>query len=227
MTATRTFVGRRVELKEFVRVLEDPRGQAVVVVGQIGIGKTWLLNKMAEVAKSHSGLRCGVVKYEVTPTDGVDSIMELMMDHAFEAGHVEERSLDGTHRRLEQWRSLLNVLNLGNLVMSLRRDPAKNARDQFLERLRLISSRMAENDRALFIIDPEKYMQVDSDQCWAVVVRDLPDRIKLIFAQRPDDALYSSEAFGNLKNVFHIPSRSLEPLDSEAVDDLLGNNILG
>jgi len=38
------------------------------------MGKTWLVNKMAEIAESHPELKCGWVRYEVTPTDSGSSI---------------------------------------------------------------------------------------------------------------------------------------------------------
>ncbi len=50
MAEQKIFVGRKDELEQFGKVLEDPKGQAVIVVGQAGMGKTWLVNKMAEVA---------------------------------------------------------------------------------------------------------------------------------------------------------------------------------
>jgi tetratricopeptide (TPR) repeat protein/energy-coupling factor transporter ATP-binding protein EcfA2 len=221
MAAERIFVGRTQELEQFKKVLEDPQGQAVLVVGQAGMGKTWLINKMAEIAENHPKLKCGWVRYEVTPTDSVDSTMALMMDNAFEAAQITEGSFDGTERRLEQWRSFLNVFNIGDLAMSLRRDPARNTRDQFLERLTLISRRMPENGRAIFIIDPEKYMQKESDQSWAIVVKSLPEKIKFAFAQRPEDVLVDSEVFDVLNNVVWIPGKDLDVLSDEDVHDLV------
>ncbi len=38
------FVGRHKELDAFRRVLADPQGQAVLIVGQEGMGKTMLAN---------------------------------------------------------------------------------------------------------------------------------------------------------------------------------------
>jgi tetratricopeptide (TPR) repeat protein/energy-coupling factor transporter ATP-binding protein EcfA2 len=218
MAAGRIFVGRKKELEQFKKVLEDPQGQAILVVGQAGMGKTWLINKMAELAES---LKCGWVRYEVTPTDSVDSTMALMMDNAFESAQVTEKSFDGTERRLEQWRSFLNVFNIGDLVMSLRRDQQRHTREQFLERLNLISERMPKDGRAIFIIDPEKYMQKESDQSWAIVVKSLPEKIKFVFAQRPEDVLVGSETFGALKNVVQIPGEDLDVLSEEDIDDLV------
>ncbi len=227
MIEKKIFVGRKAELEQFIKALEYPQGQAILVVGQTGMGKTWLINKMAEIAEKHPYLKCGWVRYEVTPTDSVDSTTALMMDNAFEAAQVTERSFDGTTRRLEQWRSFLNVFNIGDLIMSLQRDPQRSTRDQFLERLRLVSDRMPEGGRAIFIIDPEKYMQEKSDQPWAIVVRDLPEKIKFVFAQRPEDVLVESETFERLNNVVSIPQENLDVLEDEAVDDLLNQRIGG
>ncbi len=142
MDAEKIFVGRKTELEKFKKVLENPEGQSVLVIGNRGMGKTWLINKMAELAQNHPNIKCGCVRYEVTPTDSVVSTMALMMDNAFEAAQLKEGSFNGTARRVEQWRSLLNVINIGDLVMSLRRDPAKDTREQFQERLQMISKRM-------------------------------------------------------------------------------------
>jgi len=221
MAEEKIFVGRKDELEQFKKVLAEPGGQAVLVVGQAGMGKTWLINKMAEAAEKHPELKCGWVRYEVTPTDSVDSTMALMMDNAFETAEVIEKSRDATPRRLEQWRAFLNVFGIGDLMLSLRRDTAKNTREQFLERLRLISKRMPKNGRAVFIIDPEKYMQEKSDQSWAIVVKQLPEKIKFIFAQRPEDVLVDSETFGALGNVVCVPQKRLDVLDETAVDELL------
>ncbi len=225
MAQDKIFVGRKAELEQFKKVLEDPKGRAVLIVGHRGMGKTWLINKMAELAENHPNLKCGHVRYEVTPTDSVDSTMALMMDNAFEAAQVVEGSFNSTPRRLQQWKALLNVINIGDLVMSLRRDPAKNTREQFLERLHLISKRMPKNGRAIFIIDPEKYMQKDSDQSWAIIIKELPDKIKLIFAQRTEDVLVESATFASLDNISRIPEKGLGALEEQAVDDLLDRRV--
>ncbi|MFH1738607.1 MAG: AAA family ATPase [bacterium] len=116
MADKQIFVGRKAELKQFEEVLAAPEGQAVLVVGQAGMGKTMLVEKMAELAVSRPDLKCGAVRYEVISTDSPNSTMSHMLDHAFEAARVTEGSFDGTNRRREQWRALLNVVNIGDLV---------------------------------------------------------------------------------------------------------------
>jgi len=220
------FVGRKEELEAFAKVLERPEGEAVLVVGQAGMGKTWLVNRMARLAEEHPDLKCGWVRYEVTPTDSVDSTMAIMMDNAFEAARTEPGSFDNVPQRRKQWIALLKTVvpkggEIAELIESLRRNPAKNTREQFLERLGLISKRMPENGRAVFIIDPEKYMQKDSDQSWAIVVKELPEKVKLVFPQRPEDVLVGSETLDVLDNVVCIPDKDLDVLDEKAVDELL------
>jgi len=195
-------------------------------VGQAGMGKSWLLGRMAQLAEKHPDLKCGYVRYEVTPTDATDATMELMMDHAFEAAQAQEGSLDKTDRRRKQWVALFKTFvpkgsEIAELVQSLRRDPQKNARDQFLERLRLISKRMPENGRALFAIDPEKEMQPRSADSWRLVVRELPEKIKFLFGQRPADELVKSNTFLALSNVIRIPEGRLGVLADTEVDDLV------
>jgi energy-coupling factor transporter ATP-binding protein EcfA2 len=221
MANSEIFVGRKEELNEFTKALEGSRGQAIIVVGNRGMGKTWLVNRMAKLASEHPTLKCGFVRYEVTPNTSPDSTMTTMMDNAFEAGQVKEGSFDGTKRGLEQWRSFLNVFNLGDLVLSLRRDQAKDTKQQFLERLELISKTMPKNGRAIFIVDPEKEMAEKSDQDWAIVVKNLPEKIKLIFAQRTEDALVGSEVIDGLDNVVRIPDKILDTLSEEDVDELV------
>lgn len=61
MAGEKVFVGRKKELKHLRKVLKGRRGQAVLVVGQAGMGKTWLMNRMAEVVQNDPKLRCGCV----------------------------------------------------------------------------------------------------------------------------------------------------------------------
>ena len=216
------FVGREDELRQWARVVASPEGQAVLVVGQEGIGKTLLLKRMVDAAMEHPDLKCGSVRYEVTPTDSVDGILIRMINDAYQAAHRTEGSFSGTKKRREQWRAFLNVFQVGDLWMSLRSQDQRGVREQFLGTLERVSEKMPENGRAIFVIDPEKYMQEDSDQAWAIVIRDLPPKVKVLFAQRPDDVLASSDIFRRLGNVQRIPKDDLSVLEDDAVDELIG-----
>jgi hypothetical protein len=41
MTADKIFVGRKAELEQFKKVIEDPKDQAVLIVGQARRKKRW------------------------------------------------------------------------------------------------------------------------------------------------------------------------------------------
>jgi len=226
MDEQRTFVGRQAELNRFREILEDPRGQGIVVVGQAGMGKTWLLDRMTYLATQHPTLKCGWVRYEVTPTDSSDSTMALMMDHAFEAAQTSEGSFGATDRSSKQWAALFKTFipkgdDILELLASLRRDPQRHTREQFIDRLRLISQRMSPEGRALFVIDPEKYMCKGCADSWRLVMRELPDKIKFVFAQRPEDELIGSDGFMAQDNVIRLPNDPLGVLASEEVEDLI------
>ncbi len=217
------FVGRHAEIEQWKDVLSSPEGRAVLVVGQEGMGKTFLLDKMGELAVHHPDLRCGCVRYNVTSEDSAEDTLSSMLDLSFEAANTRARSLDPTRQRLKQWKAFLDVFGIGKLVMSLRRDPQRNIRDQFIARLELISGRMSENDRAVFLVDSDKHMRKGSDEGWASVVRRLPPKVKLVFAQRPEDCLLSSAPFASCGEavVCIPPQKNLGVLDEGAIEDLL------
>lgn len=85
MTEGKIFVGRKVELEQFKKVLGDPKGQAILVVGQVGMGNTWLVNKMAEIAEYNPFIKCICLRYEVTPTDPANTVMISITNDAADA----------------------------------------------------------------------------------------------------------------------------------------------
>jgi tetratricopeptide (TPR) repeat protein len=215
------FVGRKTELDQWESVLADPCGQAVLVVGQQGYGKTWLLDRMAQCALLHPGLKCGAVRYEMTETQSPAVIMAAMIDDAFEAGDTTPGLLGSSPRGREQWRAFLNVFKIGDLVASLRRVPEKDTRKQLVSWVHRVAEELDDDGRAVFIIDPEKYMPPGSADDWRLVVQKLPDRIKLVFAQRPDGRLVTNADFLRLGKLVRIPSGDLDVLDAQAVDELI------
>lgn len=220
MSSEKYFVGRKDILLQFDEFLKCSKGQAALVVGQQGMGKTMLLEQMMKRAIENPELECACIRHEVVETDSVDATMDEILDQAYYEAEIGPPPPD---RQTEQLRVLLNVIKIGDLVMSLKRDPPLNARDQFLKRLGRISAKMPKNGRTLFIIDPNKYMQLKSDQAWAAVLQKLPDKIKIVFAQRPEDVLASSDQLCGCSNVIRLPQHEngLDALDDCAVTELV------
>ena len=229
MAEGRPFVGREAELERFEEFLLDRAGQAAIVVGQAGMGKTWLVERMAAVAQEHPDLKCGCVRYELTSNDSPDVVMDRMMDDAFRAAQVAEGSFDNTAKRRKQWYALLKTMvpkgkDIAELVKSFERNQQRPTREEFLDRLRMISAKMGDAGRAVFVLDPLEYLDKDEDRYaeeWAVVAGGLPEKIKIVFAQRPEDVLVRYRKFAQRENVVRIPQGGLGRLDKEAVGELL------
>ncbi len=229
MAEGRPFVGRKAELERFEEFLLDRAGQMAIVVGQAGMGKTWLVERMAAFAQEHSDLNCGCVRYELTSNDSPDVVMERMMDDAFRAGQVVEGSFDNTAKRREQWYALLKTMipkgkDIAELIKSFERNQQRPTREEFLDRLRMISAKMGDAGRAVFVLDPLEYLDKEEDKYaeeWAVVAGGLPEKIKIVFAQRPEDVLVRYRKFAQRGNVVRIPQGDLGRLDEEAVGELL------
>ena len=85
MDEHRIFVGRKDELDRFKQLLQDPRGQAIIVVGGKGRGKSWLVDKMTEEAEDGLDYHVVPLRYSVTPTDPVGTVMNEIMNNAADA----------------------------------------------------------------------------------------------------------------------------------------------
>lgn len=227
MTEENLFVGREAELKRFDDLLQSPDGQAIIVSGQPGMGKTALLDRITELLPNRPDLKCGAVRYEVTRTQSPESIMASMIDHAYEAANKKPGFFTISQQGRKQWATLFEVLipkadKVVKLKQSLQMNPQQSTRDQFIDRLNLISQSMPDNGRAVFIIDPEKYLQKDNADDWRLVIQKLPPKIKFLIAQRPDDILVNDANFKAVPNVTYIPETGeLHGLSDDAVEDLI------
>ena len=223
------FVGRREELARWEQVLGDPRGQAVLIVGPSGMGKTFLADRMAQRAREHPTLSCGAIRYEATENDSVDPVLGRMLSDAYDAAGVKQGSFAPTAHRREQWRALLNVVKVGDLLASLREEHKLSRRDEFVKQMSYVSQKMSDRGRAVFIIDAKKTLHAGSDQDWAIVVRGLPPKVKLVFGQRSEDVLVDSALFRGLAAeglAVRIPDGDLDVLDDEGVEQLVADSAL-
>ena len=64
MAEGKIFVDRKAELEQFKEVLKDPMGQAVLVVGQAGMGKSWLIDKSAKFVENCHEIKSRKLCYE-------------------------------------------------------------------------------------------------------------------------------------------------------------------
>ena len=216
-------MGRKDELTQFRQLLADTAGRAILITGQQGMGKSTLARRLLEEA-ARPPLICGSVTYEVTATDPPEAIMERMVEEGWAASQVAGSFSADPHRR-RQWKAIFQTLPTGTklltLIAALRRPSKRSAREQLTHALARLSDGLPEHHRVLFFIDSEKRMSEGSEDPWCLLVRQLPPKILLLFAQRPDDALASSAAFSRLPNVARLPETELSPFTPDEIDDLL------
>ena len=227
-----TFVGRTQELEQWSRLLAEPagRGQAVVVIGKYGMGKTWLLEKMIQTAQEHKTLKCFTARYIMGPGESPGMILRIILDDMFQAARYMAGTLNATGKRFEQWIPIYQKLGIFlnqsvtdfRILERLRFDSRKNIFDQFTTRLKLLSDMMPEHGRLLLAIDPELDTMASRVELWTQVVKDIPPKVIFLFAQRYKDSLAINEEFQSQNNVHFIPSPEQQP---QGLADLQENEI--
>ena len=225
--ATRTFVGRKQELDQWAALLANTSdvGQAIVVVGKYGMGKTWLLEHMILKAQENEALCCFAARYVMGPGESPGMILRAILEDLFQAARYEAGSLDAEGKRFEQWTRIYRKLNLFSshteadfrLLDQLRFNNRKNIFEQFTNRLTLLSNQMPDNGRLLFAIDPELDTLLARIELWTHVVKNLPPKVIFLFAQRYKDSLSLNDEFRTQSNVHFVPSIKLQP---QGLDDL-------
>jgi len=210
-----TFSGRKQELDQWSTLLADPAdtGQAVVVVGKYGMGKTWLLDQMVIRALENEDLRCFSARYIVGPGESPGMILRIILDDMFQAARYEVGSLDAEGKRFKQWLQIYRELGFFSnrtdhdfrFLDQLRFDCRKNIFEQFINRIKIFSDLLPEHGRLLFAIDPEHDTLAARVELWTQVVKNLPPKIFFLVAQRFKDSLAINEEFRAQSNVHFIP----------------------
>ena len=217
----RTFVGRKAELDQWSKLVAKgaDTGQAVVVVGKYGMGKTWLLDQMIQQSQQDDTYRCLAARYVMGPGESPGMILRAILEDMFQAARYEAGSLETEGKRFEQWTRIYRGLNLFSnhtasdfrLLEHLRFNNRKNIFEQFTNRLTLFSDLMPDQSRLLFAVDPELDTLAARAELWTHVVQNLPPKIIFLFAQRYKDSLAINEEFQSQNNVHFIPSLELQP----------------
>jgi tetratricopeptide (TPR) repeat protein len=216
-TLINSFVGRHEEREAWCRILADSDlGQAIVVVGKYGMGKTWLLDQMINDACQIPALQCAALRYSVAPGESPAMVMKMMLEDAFQAARYDAGLLDAEEKRFFQWNIFYRKFNIlksnkepnYKLFNNLRYDSRKNIFEQFILRLRLFADALPENGRLIIVIDPEQDTPSVRVELWSQIVRELPSKVFFLFAQRFNDALAINEEFCSLNNVHFLPPSS-------------------
>ena len=216
-----SFVGRKQELDQWADLLVQPHvtGQAAVVVGKYGMGKTWLLDQMIQKARENQSIHCLAVRYVMGPGESPGMVLRVILDDMFQAARYEAGSLNAEGKRFGQWLHVYRELRIFHnhtegdfrLLEHLRFDGRKNIFDQFTNRLKLLSDLVPDQSRLLLAIDPALDTSAARVELWTQVVKNLPPKVFFLFAQRYKDPLAVNVEFQSQPNVHFMPPLEQNP----------------
>lgn len=224
LQARHPFVGRMNEIDSFLSLLSSDEGHAVLITGQQGFGKSFLAEKLNEIARLHPKLRCVAVFYTVREHQGVEQVLHEILDDIKRSAAPNPGLIKDPERRIKLWSGLLELGQAGGLRQVAEAiAPIEPDRivSQFLEVLTTIMEKTQSDGRLVIFVDSDKYMSPESKSIWRYIVSRLPKRTVIVFSQRPDDVLAGDHEFNRLSNVKRIPQTHLEALGTEVLDKLV------
>jgi tetratricopeptide (TPR) repeat protein len=218
------FVGREQELAELESAIERPDGQVLVVVGGLGFGKTALLEEFSRrLATGRNGGACFSLLYRLNRNDNSDAFLSrLMTDLLNIRGLTRHRLVLGAPGRRDQVEALLKrTPAVGELLATLVPEDRRPVRERFLDFFVAAAARLDDHERLVLIFDPDEYLADSVATDWASMVGDLPPRTTVIFAQRPDDCVASSDSLLRAPNVHAVPAAALSHFSRVESDALI------
>ncbi|MHC4479803.1 MAG: tetratricopeptide repeat protein [Planctomycetota bacterium] len=232
----RLFVGREEELAALKEAIARPGGQLILLVGDQGRGKTAILEQLnAELASDPSRFS---LLYQLNSNDAADDFFDRLMGDFLRIGGLTKGKLVlGAPGQEKKWRDFLGATGklgdvpflgdwakkitcLADFLKIIVPDDKRPPREKFVDFLRLAAKRLGEKRRLVLLLDPEKYLDGSVAEDSQSLVRDLPDGVTMVFAQRPDDCLAQSDLIVAAK-VRRIPEEPLGHLSREKSDELI------
>lgn len=216
----RLFVGREQELAALKQAIARPKGQLILVVGGVGIGKTALLEELnAHLADNE---RYFGLLYRLNRNDTSEVFLSRLTGDLLNiSGLTEFRLVLNAPRQVERWKTLAKLIPVvGSTISDLGPQERRPIREQFAEFLHAAAGKLKDSQRLVLIFDPDEYLDESVETDWVSLTRDLPAQTTIVFAQRPDDYLARSAGLRRAANVFRIPD-GLTHLSREESDDLV------
>ncbi|HTQ10025.1 MAG TPA: tetratricopeptide repeat protein [Fimbriimonadaceae bacterium] len=183
------FVGREKEIAQFEDwVLSEVERRVALVIGQPGIGKTELLKQFEETCRARTSGKWIVVFATVNANESSGAFLERLLEEAYqlcERAYVRRGPNDQA-----KLKGLLEAIPaVGKLLASYAREDRRPAWLRFRDFLRLLTEHLAATDRLVFIVDPKHELQAGHETDWLALSEDLPERVRVVFAQRPADVI--------------------------------------
>lgn len=203
------FVGRDNELAALEKWVKDDKTRAGVLVGSVGRGKSALLKAFEDqcAGRDIAELPWYVQSLAVTGDQQASQAMEHLLGMMYSAYSGFVKTGPGDR---DLWRaSLLSIPAAGKLLAALVKQDTRPGWQRFLhfaaELSKAAVNEYGGDTRLIFLIDPQHELQLAKPGDWVPLAEGLPDAVRLIIAQRPDDTLVTH---GDARRAF---SSILEP----------------
>ena len=155
------------EIALFQKLLADPKGQAIVIVGPEKSGKSTLLRNMVILGEKAEEFHCESQILHTGPNDKpIEVLRRIGRWPSGTVAHVESKTILGTLSD--------SVKEFGDL------------------------------HRRVVGVDANPTQPAALAKWWLEIIPQLPDKVKFIFTQRPDDILVLNKEFMGLSNVVRI-----------------------
>ena len=215
------FVGREEELAALKQAITRPEGQLVLVVGGTGFGKTALLEKLNEDLAEVERHFC--LLYRLNRNDTSEAFLYRLMGDLLNVEDLTRRRLVlHAPGQVERWKTLAKLIpGVGEGIADLIPEERRPIRERFVEFLHAAAGKLEDWQRLVLVFDPDEYLDESVEADLVSLMRDLPDRTTIIFAQRLDDCLARSEGLRRCSNVCRVPDGDLKHLNRDESDDLV------
>ncbi|MDX2147390.1 MAG: tetratricopeptide repeat protein [Planctomycetota bacterium] len=221
-------MGREREKRDFIEWLEleaDGIPRAAMVVGSPGRGKTSLLKHFQQLCDDSDD---GHIAQFFTLNQNEDSaafltrVVEQM--HDVYAGTFVATEPDDRDRLRNLVKSFAKVFGpkgtaLGEMLASLIRNKTLAGFQWFTEYLKIASKALKDRQRYVILIDPNRYLLKESHLAdWISLAEQLPPRVRVVVAQRPDDVLAKSNEARQW--IRQLPSADLGDLSNQEIANI-------
>jgi tetratricopeptide (TPR) repeat protein len=233
------FVGREQELAELETAIASEEGQLILVVGPWQHGKSELLRALHRrnfeaLRKSHSRFS---LRYDLNRNDDSEAFLRCLRDDLLQIkGLTRRRLVRRVPARPDQIRGLVGapfalasaipwlkpLSEAGkDLAASLVPESHRLPREDLLIVLNAVARKLSGDQRLVLIFDPQEYLHESSGPDWVSLCDRLPDRVKVVIAQRPDDNIVSYGPAMTHPRIRRIPCDPLMTLPREPADKLV------
>ncbi|MFH1748434.1 MAG: ATP-binding protein, partial [Planctomycetota bacterium] len=188
------FVGREQEQREFRQwLISEPTEaggrRAALLIGPAGMGKSALLLRFEDLCINHKPERWYVQRVSLNANETPSAFLErLLLDtHRLFAGKLLRK---GPHDRHLLKELLKAIPTLGNILAALVDEDKRPGWQRFLDYAAVLSEMLAgSRDCFVLLVDPDMAMQSGQADEWLTIAADLPERVHVVIAQRPDDVI--------------------------------------